>query len=130
MVTPLTPFSKNVLYKIFILVFLNENSPGHKTSPLPITIYITSSSTDIQFSVIARMLHGRSSTSAKLLPSQIMTASTKAAIVFAVRVKYWASIKKFKNIRYPFVNIQDIMEKNAMCHAETLGQLKDLKVYY
>ena len=59
--------------------------------------------------------------------STLLNAQYKAAIRFILRVKYWKCIKSFKNIRYPFVNVQDIMEKNAICHTETLSHLKDIQ---
>ena len=51
----------------------------------------------------------------------------KNAIRFVLKVKLFNSIKTFKNVRYPFVNVQDIMEKNALCHTETLSYLKHIQ---
>lgn len=50
----------------------------------------------------------------------------KAAIRFMLRVKYWTCIRSFKTQRYPYVNLQEIMEKNAQCHIETISYLKNM----
>lgn len=51
----------------------------------------------------------------------------KAAIRFTLRVKYFTCIQHFKSQRYPFVNVQDIMEKNSHDHLETLSYLNSIK---
>ena len=48
----------------------------------------------------------------------------KAAIRFVLRVKFWTCIRVFKTQRYPYVNLQEVMEKNAQCHMETISYLK------
>ena len=45
---------------------------------------------------------------------------------FLVRIRHFCAIKKFKNVRYPFVNVQDIMEKNTQYHNETIVHLKEI----
>ena len=70
------------------------------------------------------------SVESKLVASQMLNRKFKAAIRFILRVKYWTAVKSFKNIRYPFVNVQDIMEKSAQSHAETLTYLKDIKIQF
>jgi len=59
--------------------------------------------------------------------SSLLNKQYKEAIRFVLKVKLFNAIKTFKNIRYPFVNVQDIMEKNALCHTETLSYLKHIQ---
>ena len=59
--------------------------------------------------------------------SDFLNKQYKNAIRFVLKVKLLNSIKIFKNVRYPFVNVQDIMEKNALCHTETLSYLKHIQ---
>ena len=59
--------------------------------------------------------------------SSLLNKQYKEAIRFVLKVKLFNSIKHFKNVRYPFVNVQDIMEKNALCHTETLSYLKHIQ---
>ena len=59
--------------------------------------------------------------------SDFLNKQYKNAIRFLLKVKLCNSIKTFKNVRYPFVNVQDIMEKNALCHTETLFYLKHIQ---
>ena len=59
--------------------------------------------------------------------SQILNSRFKISIKFILRVKLWITLKIFKTARYPFVNVQDIMEKNAACHLETLSNLKEIQ---
>ena len=66
--------------------------------------------------------------SSNVMPlSSLLNKQYKEAIRFVVKVKLFQSIKIFKNVRYPFVNVQDIMEKNALCHTETLSYLKHIQ---
>jgi len=51
----------------------------------------------------------------------------KEAIRFVLKVKLFNCIKHFKNVRYPFVNVQDIMEKNTLSHTETMSHLKHIQ---
>ena len=51
----------------------------------------------------------------------------KEAIRFVLKIKLLNYIKHFKNVRYPFVNVQDIMEKNALAHTETMSHLKHIQ---
>ncbi|XP_057292707.1 potassium voltage-gated channel subfamily KQT member 4-like [Hydractinia symbiolongicarpus] len=53
----------------------------------------------------------------------LISPKYKGAIRFITRVKFWNAIKVFKNIRYPFVTVQDIMEKSACSHLETMSHL-------
>ena len=62
----------------------------------------------------------------RLVASQLINRKFKGAIRFILRIKYWTAIKSFKNVRYPFVNVQDIMEKSAHRHSETLSYLKEI----
>ena len=64
---------------------------------------------------------------ATIAVTQMLNSRFKAALRFILRVKFWVSIKSFKNVRYPFVNMQDIMEKSAHRHSETVRYLHDLK---
>lgn len=59
--------------------------------------------------------------------STLIQKHYKHTIRFIMRVKLFHAIKQFKNIRYPFVNVQDIMEKNALCHTETISHLKSIQ---
>ena len=59
--------------------------------------------------------------------SSLLNKQYKEAIRFVLKVKLFNAIKTFKNVRYPFVNVQDIMEKNALCHTETLSYLKHIQ---
>lgn len=71
----------------------------------------------------------RKRTKEKLPLSELVSGRYKAAIRFVLRVKYFTDVRKFKKERYPFVNVQDIMEKNSHNHLETLSYLKDIKTY-
>ena len=51
----------------------------------------------------------------------------KVALRFIMKLRYWISIKLFKSVRHPFVNMQDIIEKNAVSHVEMLSQIKAMK---
>ena len=63
-----------------------------------------------------------------LLPlSKLLSAQHKNAIRFIVKVKLTNCIKTFKTVRYPFVNVQDIMEKTTQNHTETMSYLKDIQ---
>lgn len=59
--------------------------------------------------------------------STMINKEHKQAIRFILRIRLFQSIKHFKNIRYPFVNVQDIMEKSALCHTETMSHLKQIQ---
>ena len=59
--------------------------------------------------------------------SQMLNSRFKISIKFILRVKLWITVKRFKTARYPFVNVQDIMEKNAACHTETLSNLREIQ---
>ena len=48
-------------------------------------------------------------------------------IRFYIRCKFWVGVKNFKTARYPFVSVQDIMDKNLQLHHETITSLRDLK---
>jgi len=51
----------------------------------------------------------------------------KIALWFIMKLRFLTAIKIFKSVRHPFVNMQDIMEKNAMSHVEMLGHIKSMK---
>ena len=51
----------------------------------------------------------------------------KGALKFIFRCKFYVAIRSFKNCRYPFVNMQDIMEKSAHRHSEIIRDLHDMK---
>jgi len=71
---------------------------------------------------------GRKKSGADDMPlSTLLNNQYKEAIRFILRVKLFVAVKTFKNVRYPFVNVQDIMEKNALCHTETLSYLTSLQ---
>ena len=50
----------------------------------------------------------------------------KIAVRFIMKLRYLTAIKIFKSVRHPFVNMQDIMEKNAMSHVEMLSHIKNM----
>ena len=60
--------------------------------------------------------------------SKLLNSQHKQAIRFILKVKLFNSIKTFKNIRYPFVNVQDIMEKSFLFHTETMAYLKNIQI--
>ena len=51
----------------------------------------------------------------------------KIALRFVMKMRYWTAIKIFKSVRHPFVNMQDIMEKNALGHVEMLAHIKNMR---
>ena len=70
---------------------------------------------------------GKKKSGEKLPISRLISDRYKAAIRFTLRVKYFTCIQNFKNHRYPFVNVQDIMEKNSHDHLETLAYLNEIR---
>ena len=50
----------------------------------------------------------------------------KIAIRFIMKLRYLTAIKLFKSVRHPFVNMQDIMEKNAVSHVEMISHIKNM----
>ncbi|XP_066920345.1 potassium voltage-gated channel subfamily KQT member 2-like [Clytia hemisphaerica] len=50
----------------------------------------------------------------------------KIALRFIMKLRYLTAIKIFKSVRHPFVNMQDIMEKNAVSHVEMLSHIKNM----
>eukprot|EP00111_Clytia_hemisphaerica_P001809 TCONS_00005099-protein len=46
---------------------------------------------------------------------------------FILKLHYRIAIKSFKSKRHPFVNMQDLMEKNAMSHVEMLANIKGMR---
>ena len=46
---------------------------------------------------------------------------------FILKLRYRIAIKSFKSKRHPFVNMQDLMEKNAMSHVEMLAHIKGMR---
>jgi len=59
--------------------------------------------------------------------SKLLNSQHKEAIRFILKVQLFNSIKTFKNVRYPFVNVQDIMEKSFLFHTETMAYLKHIQ---
>lgn len=51
----------------------------------------------------------------------------KVALRFIMILKYWGLVRKFKDARYPFVNVQDVLEKTEKGHVEIIAQIKDVK---
>ena len=76
---------------------------------------------------ISSLARKKSSHGAELPLCSMINKQYKNSIRFLMKVKLFNSIKTFKNVRYPFVNVQDIMEKNALCHTETLSYLKHIQ---
>ena len=58
---------------------------------------------------------------------RLMCTRYKIALRFIIKLRYWTAIKIFKSVRHPFVNMQDIMEKNALGHVEMLSHIKDMR---
>ena len=61
------------------------------------------------------------------IPTEKQQARYKSAIRFILRIKFWTCIKNFKNKRYPFVEMQDIREKNSHWHFKTVSFLRDMQ---
>ena len=57
----------------------------------------------------------------------LMHTRYKIALRFIMKLRYWTAVKIFKSVRHPFVNMQDIMEKNALGHVEMLSHIKDMR---
>lgn len=58
---------------------------------------------------------------------QLIHERYKIALRFVMRLRYWTAIKIFKSVRHPFVNMQDILEKNALSHVEMLSHVKNMR---
>jgi len=58
--------------------------------------------------------------------SKLIRQKYKSSVLFLLRIKFWKAVKVFKTTRYPFVNVQDILEKNALSHTETVMYLTQI----
>ena len=71
--------------------------------------------------------HRRSKRDTQMRRDETKLAKYKAVIQFIMRIKYWTCIRRFRKERYPFVELTDIHEKNALWHLETISCLREMR---
>ena len=54
----------------------------------------------------------------------------RVAILFIHRINLWIAMKNFKNVRNPFLNMEDMMEKNVRHHGEMLNHFTELNTSF
>jgi len=62
----------------------------------------------------------------KVPMAKLISGRYKAAIQFILKVKFFTKVRYLRKARYPFVSMQDIMEKNLHNHVEAIGQLQEI----
>lgn len=59
-----------------------------------------------------------------------LPAHYRVAILFLHRINLWIAMKNFKNLRNPFLNMEDMMEKNTRHHVEMITHFEDITEHF